>query len=192
MKKQCVIALLVVSTLISSSAFAGLSYHFEDKIDTWTPLALDAVPIVEGTPFTFTHDLRDDVDFAAGHRVVEAWLELDFTNDLTDSYGSAWGGRIRWDSREYVRFSYDGSTPGENLGEVDNGAYTRPISLDWLNDDGRLEVTLNVYNSLDSAIATAWLDHARLYGTAVVPAPAGVLLGLLGFATAGLRLRRRK
>jgi len=61
---------------------AGVSYAFEGKIDNWGPFGLlDATHVVQGSSFGYTHDLNQEVDFAAGHQVTGAYLELDFTND---------------------------------------------------------------------------------------------------------------
>lgn len=193
-------------TITGPSAWANLSYSFEDLIDTWTVCgqAIDAVPVAEGMPFTYTHDLNDEVNFAAGHTVSEAWLELDFTNDATDDHGSFCTifGPVKWDYREYMRLAYDGNgfvaLPAEL--EVDAGQYPFEIGIDWLNDDGQLDVTIDIYNHLDGctplngAQAIAWLDHSRLYGTAAVPVPVpgALMLGLIGVATTSLRLRRRE
>ncbi len=199
-------AVAALVAIAGPSAWAGLSYSFEDLIDTWTVCGQEtnAMPIVEGMPFTYTHDLNDAVDFAAGDTVSEAWLELDFTNDLTDDHGSRQTifGLVKWDYREYMRLAYDGNgfvaLPAAL--EVDNGQYPFEIGIDWLNDDGRLDVAIDIYNQLDGctpvngAQAAAWLDHSRLYGTAVapmpVPVPGALMLALIGVATTSLRLRR--
>jgi hypothetical protein len=189
-------------TLTSSSVWAAPSYDFEDMIDTWTVLGvpgLDATPVVEGIPFTYTHDLSDDVDFARGDVVLTGWLELDFTNDLTDDHGSKFGGLLKWDYREYVQLDLDGNPSSVDLGEVDAGQYVVQASVGWLNTYHQLNVTIHVYNALDGtnpldgSLATTWLDHSRLYGTAIetVPAPSALLLVLLGVGTARFTRRTR-
>jgi hypothetical protein len=188
MKGKCIIAGIAIAlAMVMSGSASADSYAFSDLIDTW-PVWGDATPIVQGFPLSYTHDLTDDVDFAAGHEVTEAWLELDFTNDLTDDHGSKLYGLIKWDFREFARVAYDGSA-WVDLGEVDDGQYDLMLDIDWLNDNGELDVTIEVGNPL--CTATAWLDHSRVYGTAVVPVPGAVLLGVLGLGAAGIRLRKR-
>lgn len=188
-----VVAATAVCTMcMSGSAFAG-TYGFEDTIDNWGPLGLDSTVVVQGLPLTYTHDLNQEVDFAAGDQVAEAWLELDFTNDLSDAHGSL--GIVRWDFREYARVAFDGGSwiNVASGAEIDADAYPMVLDIDWLNDDGLLQVTLAVSNPLGTG--AAWLDHSRLYGTAVtadlppVPAPGAALLGMLGLAF-GRKLRR--
>jgi hypothetical protein len=175
-------------TLLAGAAAAD-SVAFEDVIDTWGPLNAPSAWIGQNSPLQYTHDINDDVDLTEAV-VTEAWLELDFTNDISDYVG--------WfvDFQEFARVAYDGEgwVP---LGEVDNGQYDIELDIAWLNDDGELDVTVQVRNR--NGTATAWLDHSRLYGTAETfgnpPAPvpepitlAGAFLAVTG--TAGY-LRRR-
>jgi hypothetical protein len=192
MMGSVIAGLVVCMTCMSSSVSADL-YTFEDTIDTWGPFQVDAAWIAQGFPLNYTHDLTQEVDFDAGDLVTEAWLELDFTNDATDDHGSRLWGIIQWDFREYATVAYDGVnwvpvTPG---GEVDDDAYSLVLNIDWLNNNGMLDVTVAVSNPLGTA--TAWLDHSKVHGTAetpVVPVPGAVLLGTLGLVAAGRKLRR--
>ena len=203
MKKRHLLTAIVTAIVAigGGSASADMTYGFEDIIDSWTVLGVDALPLVEGIAVTYTHDLSDDVDFAAGDSILDAWLELDFTNDSGD--GSKLSGYVKYDYREFVRLDLDGTPSTVYLGEVDNAAYEVQANAAYLNDNHQLSVTINVYNFLggtsplnwNGATAGAWLDHSRLYGTAgeaaPVPVPAAMLLGLLGLGTAGVKLRRR-
>ncbi len=191
------VMMVVIVLLLPVMAMGAGTYQFEDLIDTWDydilgipVIAADAIPIVQGHPLTYTHNINDDVNFAANHRVTEAWLELDFTNDLSDDAGSAWipfVGTIEWDLSEQATVGYDG-TGWIAIGEVNNDQYDIVVDIDWLNDNGLLDVTLTVQNNLGTA--TAYLDHSRLYGTAVVPVPGAVLLTGLGVGLVGA-IRRR-
>ena len=178
-------AAVLAATLAGNAQAAP--YSFEDAI-AWGGLG---AYVTEGNSLSYTHDLNDDVDFVNGDLVTEAYLELDFNADLSDRYGSF--SFLRWDYREYAQVGYDGSA-WVNLGEVDNGQYDIVLDIDWLNDDGELDVTIAVSNPLGNA--TAWLEQSRLYGTAETgtpvsePATIALLgLGLIGFA--GARARKK-
>lgn len=187
-----IVVLTIVTLIVSMSTTASADmYDFSDKIDSWGPLQVDAAWIGQEHPLSYTHDLNQKVDFAAGDKVVEAYLELDFTNDASDDYGSEFFGLIKWDFRENASYAYDGSG-WIAIGEVDNGDYDLVLDVDWLNDDGMLDVTVGVSNPLGTA--TAWLDHSRLYGTAEavpVPVPAAGMLAMLGMSVAGVKLRKK-
>ena len=201
MNKRGLFAVITVAlAVITSGSASADTCQFEDMIDCWTLTCDGWVPdvgpnadpysaalITQCTPLSYTHDLTDVVDFDAGQLVTEAWLELDFTNDLLDGYH--YGKWVKWDNREWARVAWDGSAWVE-LGEIGSGQYELLLDIDWLNDNGELDVTIQVCNPLGTA--TAWLDHSRLYGeVSCVPVPGAVLLGMLGLGAAGMRLRKR-
>jgi hypothetical protein len=194
MKRTYIIAGIAVAVMVLLNGSASASpYAFEDLIDTWyadgTPGGpFDSTYLSQANPLEYTHDLTQEVDFGAGHQILTAALELDFTNDLTDSTESKWG-IIWWDHREFVRVAYDGAGFTE-IGEVDDGQHDLVLDINWLTD-GQLDVRVEVHNYGVLGWADAWLDHSRVYGTAVVPVPGAVLLGVLGLGAAGLKLRKR-
>ncbi|MBP7051964.1 MAG: hypothetical protein KBE65_13200 [Phycisphaerae bacterium] len=174
----------------SADLWQGTDYGFVDQIavDTWPRLLgwdLDATRITQGSPLAYRHDLTV-YGVPDERRVAEAWLELSFVNDLSDYYSM---GRIKLlDLREFTTLVFDGSA-WKGLDEVDNGAYELAMNVDWLNDNGVLDVKISVSNPLGQA--TAWLDHSVLYGNFVhMPVPAAVLLGAVGLGYAGMKLRR--
>lgn len=193
MNKKYVV-LSVVAALVacmSSSVSAGI-YEFKDEIESWTVFNVDAMLITPSTPFTYTHNLSDNVDFIRGDQILEASLELDFTNDWGDDVQTNWRGKIWWDEREFVTVGFDGDDWVE-VGEVGNdGDYEIVLDVDWIDDNGMLDVTVTVNPNYALPGATAWLDRSTVMGKAeVVPVPGAVLLGMLGLSAAGLRLRKR-
>lgn len=200
MRRSLLAWMVAAFVMVTAGNALATAYQFEDVIDKWRPFRLfDAAQIVEGAPLSYTHDINDSVNFAAGDTVLDAQLQLDFTNDANDNITRVFG-TIIWDNREFTRVAYDGAG-WVDLGEVDNGQYPIVLDIDWLNDDGLLDVTISVNNSCTLNPATAWLDESRLTGHAepanlqagnTVPEPLTVL-GLLASAGGiGAYIRRRQ
>jgi len=185
--KKIILTIATIALIGIASIASATTYTFDDKIDNWGVLGLDAAFISQGNPLSYTHNINGLVNFAAGDLVTGATLELDFTNDTSDSFNNF---LLKWDFREYAKVGFDGNG-WVNLGEVDNGQYNVILDIDWLNDNGLLDVTVKVRNELGTA--TAWLDHSRVFGTAEtapVPEPGTMVLfgaGLLGLAIYGKR-----
>jgi len=203
-----VIAALVALTAATTSADM-YPKTVTDVIDTWGLLGVDAAPIIEGAPLTYFHDLNQEIDFVTEY-VTQATLALDFTNMGEDGYTEqvwVWTGFFQghWEDgeyvtvpgwEEYVTLHYD-EVNGTfvELGEID--PENEPVgglvlNVDWLNDDGKLDVAISVWNygilpasiSLDKSTLTASVE--------AVPVPGAALLGVLGLSAAGMKLRRRK
>ncbi len=174
---------MMIVLSFSSTAIA-LTFEFEDKIDNWGSLGIIGTQQFGVGGFTYTHDISDRVDFAAGEMVTGAVLELDFTND---SWDGDWLG-LNYD--EHVEYSFDG-TNWVYLAEVDNGQYDIAIDIALLNDDGLLTVNLRLQDS-GPGVQWASLDHSMLSVTAQTPVPEPTTLFLFGMGILGTaRLFRR-
>jgi len=202
---------IAVITIMSGSAWADMT--FEDKIDYWNGAGdpwepgdvfkFDSVGILEGCPLSYVHDLTDDVDFGAGYEVVDATLELDFTNfgdDPVTKWKLTWQGLVSYTVPEsqtlleewVVAFLEDGTVA--DLGEIDEDSDVHSIAVldvSAINDDGLFGVEISVSNHA-CGLGFVSLDHSILSGTACqVPVPGAALLGLLGLSAAGIKLRKR-
>ncbi len=192
-----VVACLMALTAGTVSA-DPLTYDFSNTI-TWGGNGMLITP--NNTPFGYQHDINDDVDFAAGDEVISATLKLTFKDNDNDNHGTYWvqtglywwqGYYQQYDNREYVRLAFDGSGWVELAGgaEIDTAVYSMVVDVGFLNDNGKLDVQVDVWNALGTG--DVYLKKSELCGTAqVVPVPGAVLLGVLGLGAAGMKLRRR-
>jgi hypothetical protein len=197
-KKLGVLSLAFVLVLAMSGVGAAASYYFSDTIDSWGSddvFGRVRIPNYPGT-YDYQHDITDDVDFAAGDLVTNAYLALDFDWDFSDSigiYSTHCNYTIAWDNTEYSFIQFDDSG-WQFVDEVDNSYEFLTVGIDWLNDDGLLDVSLTVLNYLGTA--SAWLDSSTLFGwadtgsgsTAPIPEPGTMILlgmGVMSIAAPG-------
>ncbi len=196
--KKLSIALVVAALLALTAATASADMYpksVTDVIDTWGILGIDAAPIVEGAPLTYFHDLNQEIDFATEY-VTQATLALDFTNMGPDGI-TVLGVYIPVPGMEEHVTLYFDEVDGEfrYLGEIDED--NEPVegialNVDWINDDGILNVQVSVWNngvtpafiSLDKSTLTAEVQ--------LIPVPGAVLLGVLGLSAAGIKLRKNR
>jgi hypothetical protein len=201
-----VVACLMALTAGTVSADL-MTYDFTDTL-SWAALNDGyGQKISFGQSFGYQHDITDDVDFGAGDDVIAAKLTLQFSDvELVGEWewvkkwvSTSWGGywQYGWEWQETwqeegspseeVRVAFDGQS-WIVLGDVDTGTYDLVVDLALLNDNGKLDVTVDVYNRKGDV----YLTSSVLTGTAqVVPVPGAVLLGVLGLGAAGMKLRRR-
>jgi hypothetical protein len=181
--------------LAGSPLSAGL-YPFSAELSFVSPAQPEGMPVTGADAYLYEQslDVPGGVDWSAGERVVEAFLTLTFQDEPDEGDKPLQIGHQK-NEVVTVRVATDGAFGtwlAQGLGEVDDGAYPGPDLagyLSWLNDDGKLGVEVR----LDYAGQDIYLRSSTLSGTAqtaLMPVPAGVLLGLLGLCTAGLKLRR--
>lgn len=157
--------------------------------------------IVQGTTFSYIHDIRSLLDFDAGDFVTDAVLSLDFFDDDEDDKNAQ--------QREWVYLSFDGSVPillggggGSADDDLDPGVVSRNVTA--FLDDGILNVTVDVFNnpgSGDIYLVSSFLAgtfahnegnaHADNFDIPETPVPGAALLGMIGLSAAGIKLRRK-
>ncbi len=123
-----------------------------------------------------------------GDVVTSATLTLTFSDDEDPS----WWGESAY---EYGRVTLDGVVTF-GWQELNDGAYPMTVNPIFVNTDGVLAVLVQIDNNEDGWWGTTGdicLVTSVLTGEFTpVPAPAAVLLGLLGLSAAGARLRKNR
>jgi hypothetical protein len=209
MKQLTLISILVFC--LAGTAQADLSFtqtlDFSDNDSTNNPYwgSGDSLTygkwLVQGTTFSYTHDIRSLLDIDAGDFVTDAVLSLDFFDDDEGDKNAQ--------QREWVNLSFDGSAPillggggGSAEDDLDPGVVSRNITA--FLDDGILNVTVDVFNnpgSGDIYLVSSFLegtfahhegrDNGNNPDIPETPVPGAALLGMIGLSAAGVRLRRR-
>jgi hypothetical protein len=193
MKRLRVFSIALVVVFMTFGVASAASYWFSDTIDKWGDDGALEWAHIPNYPNThdYQHDINDEVDFANGDLVTKAYLALDFDWDFTDSIGVAHIGQcnytIAWDNTEFSWIQFDDSG-WKFVDEVDNDEEFLTVGIDWLNDDGLLDVSLTVVNWLWNA--NAWLDSSTLFGVAETGSPSPVpepsTMILLGMGVVGI------
>ena len=179
--------------------------EFSTELEDWrgNPYTVDYALIVEGTTFEYSHDLNagvDGLDIPTSNNITGAYLQLDFKDvDLFGYEYDDWF--IGANLEENVRLGLDNGAFVE-IGEMDD-SYGTVIEIASLNDNGRLDVDIQVYNDPDAWNAgDLMLVSSELSGTYEgvienipdpienIPVPGAFLLGMLGLSAAGIKLRK--
>jgi len=175
-------AKFVIAGIVLALAASASADPFTSVIDFPSP----GIFIDEGDTYTYEHDLATAVPplVIPPDEVTWAKLKLTFCDDEC----------IDFLSKEFAYVSLDDGEQTWGWKEVDSGTYRIKLDTELLNDDGILKVAVTIDDNclgwfLDCFNgADVYLCRSEVYGE-YVPLPGAVLLGVLGLAAAGRKLR---
>ena len=173
-----------VTTIVCAIVFLAFGAKNADAIPfTFDDVIIGPAHVVQDVPLFFTHDINDDVNFAAGETVTDASLELYLTGGGGDSL--------------IIAIEFNGGTWSamNDVGPVDTATLNFAVDSAWLNDDGYLTVGVSIWNHLPSTAADIWIHTSTLSVTASaapVPEPATILLLGSGLAATGIATRKKR
>jgi len=188
MKKGALILCIMILFVGVAGNASATSYAFEDPIDFTAIYGMPGLLIENGIPFTYFHDVSQEVDFGAGDVINEATLAVVFFDADGDIVS------FTMDTNELVVLGLNPANGSfltfNDLGEVDSELYPVAVELDWFTSGGILDVGIAVYNLGGNVYLTS-STVSGLASAPPVPEPGTVLMfgaGLAGFAW----FRRRK